>query len=299
MPADIVNTALERYDPTVAVPVKGDSLTAASVRAPFRSIVNRTRWIWARIEEVIGKFTPMSAVIPTSIEAVITASNTIEITGHGLSDTDPVRILPIDDATLPDPLFATNVYYVVNATADTIKLAATSGGSAIDLTTAGSGTLYLVKVTTPKVFLPATSASIAGRIDTVLAAKADLVSAGNVFAGSIYVTGPITAAGGIATTLSNRGVLAANETLALGYAIYGYDEPTANRVITLPAGTTIGQTITLRSTVDNPTYSIEWKYLGVLRLGMPAGPTSRREWGVLRWDGTTWDSIMRGAGMLG
>lgn len=298
MPDDIVQYALERHDATVDSPVKGDSLTAASVRGPFVSIVNRTRWLWARVEEAVGKFAPIASAVPLPIEAVITSTNTIELTGHGLSNTDPVRIMAIDDATLPDPLFITNVYYVANATADTLQIAASSGGAAIDLTTPGSGTLYLVKVTSPGIFVPASAANQAGMLAYVLSTKADLLTSLNVFAGAIYVTGPITAASGIAATMSNRGSLASDETLALGSSIYSYAEPSANRVITLPAGTTSGMMITVKSTVDNPTYSIAWKYLGVTILGMPAAITSAHAWGEIRWSGSTWEVVRHGGGMI-
>ena len=45
--------------------------------------------------------------------------------------------------TLPSPLVAATDYFVRDVSGYTLKLAATSGGSAIDLTTAGSGTLNI------------------------------------------------------------------------------------------------------------------------------------------------------------
>lgn len=55
---------------------------------------------------------------------------------HGFSDTDTVVVF---GDNLPTGLTAGTVYYVRDATTDTFKLAATSGGAAIDLTADGSG----------------------------------------------------------------------------------------------------------------------------------------------------------------
>lgn len=61
-------------------------------------------------------------------------------TGHGLSNGD--RVMVYSGTTLPAPLAANTVYFVVNKTTDTFKLSLTSGGSAIDLTDNGTGTHY-------------------------------------------------------------------------------------------------------------------------------------------------------------
>ena len=67
------------------------------------------------------------------------AANTLTKNLHGLANTTPVMIM--SDATLPAPLVADTVYYVVNTATNTFQLATVSGGTAIDLTTDGSGTI--------------------------------------------------------------------------------------------------------------------------------------------------------------
>lgn len=57
---------------------------------------------------------------------------------HGLSNAD--RVMVYSSTTLPAPLAAKTVYFVVEKTTNTFKLSLTSGGSAINLTDDGTGT---------------------------------------------------------------------------------------------------------------------------------------------------------------
>lgn len=57
---------------------------------------------------------------------------------HGYVLNDPVRVISTD--TLPGGLATATTYYVRDATTNAFKLAATKGGAAIDITSAGSGT---------------------------------------------------------------------------------------------------------------------------------------------------------------
>jgi hypothetical protein len=59
---------------------------------------------------------------------------------HGLSDTNTVVVY---NGTAPGGLTLGTVYFVRDATADTFKLAATSGGVALDITSAGSADCLL------------------------------------------------------------------------------------------------------------------------------------------------------------
>lgn len=58
---------------------------------------------------------------------------------HGLANDTPVSFLNND---LPSPLITGTTYYVVNVTEDTFEVSATLAGAEIDLTDAGSGTMY-------------------------------------------------------------------------------------------------------------------------------------------------------------
>lgn len=65
-------------------------------------------------------------------------ANTLTKTAHGLANGQKGRMT---GSALPAPLAADTDYWVVGAAANTFQLAATKGGAAIDLTTAGSGTI--------------------------------------------------------------------------------------------------------------------------------------------------------------
>lgn len=71
------------------------------------------------------------------VESVDTSTDRVTVTGHGLGNTTEIRFSGSD---LPAPLVAGTWYYVRSGTANDFQVAATSGGAAINLTSAGSGT---------------------------------------------------------------------------------------------------------------------------------------------------------------
>ena len=73
-------------------------------------------------------------------DGISTADDFIEIIGHKLSDGEQVRYLyQGDDAAIAE-LTSGSDYFVVSSTDDTFKLAETLGGTALDLTSVGTGT---------------------------------------------------------------------------------------------------------------------------------------------------------------
>jgi hypothetical protein len=74
---------------------------------------------------------------------VDTAADTVRSLAHGFSDTTTIVFY---GDTVPAGLTEGTVYYVRDATTDTFKVAATSGGSAIDLTTAGGSACLVSKI---------------------------------------------------------------------------------------------------------------------------------------------------------
>lgn len=67
------------------------------------------------------------------------ANDTLTKTAHGLANATAVMVM--SSGTLPAPLEADTTYYVVSTATDTFKLAHYSSGTAIDLTSAGTGTV--------------------------------------------------------------------------------------------------------------------------------------------------------------
>lgn len=92
--------------------------------------------------QVTGTGTPST----TGIAVTFTdAGDTVNLTSHGLSDGDEVAFSTITTTT---GIVINTIYYVVGATSNTFQVAATAGGSALALTTDGSGTLkYKATVT--------------------------------------------------------------------------------------------------------------------------------------------------------
>lgn len=95
-----------------------------------------------------------------TVESVNAGTDTITITGHSWSDTRRVQLT--STGSLPTPLQPATWYYVRDSAADTFKLAATSGGAAIDLTDAGTGTISIGTPATPALFRA--KASYTGKI---------------------------------------------------------------------------------------------------------------------------------------
>ncbi len=67
------------------------------------------------------------------------AADTLTKASHGLANTTPVMVM--SSGSLPAPLEVDTVYYVVSTATDTFQLALVSGGTAIDLTSDGTGTV--------------------------------------------------------------------------------------------------------------------------------------------------------------
>lgn len=79
-----------------------------------------------------------------TVTAVDTTTEYLTASTTTLSNGDPVKFT--STTSLPSPLVAGTVYYVINkdgAGAGTLQVSATFGGTAINLTTAGSGTITL------------------------------------------------------------------------------------------------------------------------------------------------------------
>lgn len=66
------------------------------------------------------------------------STDALTATSHGLANGNRVQVQNTG-GTLPGGLAVSTVYYVVGATTNTFQLSATSGGSAIDITSTGNG----------------------------------------------------------------------------------------------------------------------------------------------------------------
>lgn len=188
MPATLTET--EQLVATVQGPAAGDSRTASSVRSMGTPLASRTKWLWKRLQEVVGTFAPLGVDAPVAIESVDTTADTITLSGHGFSNTDAIVFVPATSAVLPSPLVAGTTYYARDVATDTFKVAATSGGAAINLTTAGSGSFYVALRVTPKLY---GYAALAAAVNTFTGTTITHTLEADTFqvAGATQLNGPV------------------------------------------------------------------------------------------------------------
>ena len=76
-------------------------------------------------------------ISPKTVQSIDTSTNTLTANAHGFSDTNTVRVGVIN-GLLPPELSLNGKYFVRDSATNTLKLALTSGGTAIDLTATGN-----------------------------------------------------------------------------------------------------------------------------------------------------------------
>lgn len=76
------------------------------------------------------------------IESINTSTDTITITGHGLSDGQNAYVATTNQ--VPGGLSPQIFYYIISATTNTFKLSLSSGGAAVDITSVGAGNNYIL-----------------------------------------------------------------------------------------------------------------------------------------------------------
>lgn len=76
-------------------------------------------------------------------ERASSAGDTITLDQHGFATGDPLQFRADAGGSLPAPLAEETIYYAIRVTDNVLKVSATSGGLAIDLTTSGAGVLVL------------------------------------------------------------------------------------------------------------------------------------------------------------
>lgn len=79
-------------------------------------------------------------ISPKAIQSVNAGTDTINCNAHGLLNDDPVRF-HARSGSLPGGIKSNKKYFVKNKTANDFQISETLGGSVLDITSAGSGTL--------------------------------------------------------------------------------------------------------------------------------------------------------------
>jgi hypothetical protein len=97
------------------------------------------------------------------IDSVDVSANTFELDGHGFAADGEVEFRAVGGGSLPSPLAEGVTYYVIAATSWRFQVSASSGGAAVNLSTAG--TTFLVLASAP---VAATIAKVSRRVDDML-----------------------------------------------------------------------------------------------------------------------------------
>ena len=138
---------------TIPAPVEGwDASSPLAAMSPKRA-VELVNWFpqpgWIEVRKGCRYQSWDLGSGAKTITTVDDTNDDLEVTAHGFVNGDVVKVHA--SSTMPGGLSATRTYYVVNATANDFQLATTSGGTAIDITSAGSGTVTVFKLTEPPV----------------------------------------------------------------------------------------------------------------------------------------------------
>lgn len=113
--------------------------TRARIEPAYGTVWPSTRDV---VNAVLVKYTCGHVAPVSSIDA---GADTIASVGHDLADDAPVR-LSNSGGAVPAGLSADTQYYVKAAAADSLQLALSAGGDAVDITGAGTGTSFLGQV---------------------------------------------------------------------------------------------------------------------------------------------------------
>lgn len=84
----------------------------------------------------VAKRLPPGALISSSgiVASALAATDTVTYDGHGFETNDPLRVRAVEGGALAAPLVDGTTYFAIRLSNSDFKLAATSGGSAVNLT---------------------------------------------------------------------------------------------------------------------------------------------------------------------
>lgn len=137
----------------------GDWAAAAAAARALSSVDNipipaatTVRWLGLFTAESAGTFlgmapkggTPKKFTVVAGTDIFTTVDDNGVAANHGYVDTD--QVVFYGNADTPEPLVEGTIYFVRDKTDTTFKVAATSGGAAIDITDAGSGFVRVSKI---------------------------------------------------------------------------------------------------------------------------------------------------------
>lgn len=138
---------------TIPAPVEGwDASSALAVMKSSRA-VQLKNWFpqpgWVEVRKGYQYHSWDIGASPKTVSAIDTGTETLTSNSHGFTDGQEVKVYAT--TTIPGGLSDNRTYFVISAATNTFQLSTTSGGSAVDITSAGSGTIYVWRLTDPDV----------------------------------------------------------------------------------------------------------------------------------------------------
>lgn len=98
---------------------------------------------WAGVKDRLNAVIIRYVVGYTGVATASSGTNLINMAGHHFSNGDLLIAYSSADGDLPTGITERKPYYVINTTADSFQLSATSGGDSINITTNGTGQFYI------------------------------------------------------------------------------------------------------------------------------------------------------------
>jgi hypothetical protein len=126
---------------------KGVVVIRETLETPFTTIdgyESKYYYAFSKIGNKDMAFSNLSASDFVKVRGVNTSNDTLSVPSNDFSNTNPVTFWT--SGTAPSPLVNGGTYYIKDVASDTTKLSATSGGSAVNLTTVGDGQHFLQKI---------------------------------------------------------------------------------------------------------------------------------------------------------
>lgn len=137
---------------TVPSPVNGWNTKAPLASMDPLSAVQLKNWFpqpgWVEVRRGI-KWHAWDIGSGVTVVTADAATDTFTAVAHGIADGTVVKFYAT--TTLPAGITANDSYYVVAGAADTFQVSQIAGGTALDITSAGSGTIYVYSLAEPTV----------------------------------------------------------------------------------------------------------------------------------------------------
>lgn len=137
-------------DETISAPIEGwDASSPLAGMGKMRAVelnnwFPQPGWVEVRKGSAFQVWDIGSGAV--TVSSIDTGTDEITVASHTFTDGDQVKVQAV--TTIPAGLSATRIYYIINSTATTFELSESAGGSAVDITSSGSGTVTVFSVET-------------------------------------------------------------------------------------------------------------------------------------------------------